>query len=143
MNSVNKAILVGNLGADPEIRSMQSGNEVCNLSIATSEKWKDKDTGEQKEKTEWHRVVIFSAGLINVCKDYLKKGSKIYVEGQLQTRSWEQDGVKKYATEIVLRGFDAKLVMLDSRGNDTSTPAATNALEDEIPFMRYLDFMGA
>ena len=101
---------------------MQSGDEVCNLSIATSESWKDKATGERKEKTEWHRVVIFGNGLVNVCKNYLKKGSKVYLEGQLQTRSWEQDGQKKYTTEVVLRGFDSKLVMLDGRsgGSDTS-----------------------
>jgi single-strand DNA-binding protein len=159
--SLNKVTLIGNLGADPEIRSMQSGDEVCNLSIATTESWKDKQTGERKDKTEWHRVVIFSPGLVNVCKNYLKKGSKIYIEGQLQTRSWEQDGQKKYTTEVVLRGYDAKLVMLDSRGgndnagyssgggsfNDSQSggyshgaPAQAQAaapvdeLEDEIPF---------
>jgi single-strand DNA-binding protein len=119
--SLNKVTLIGNLGADPEVRSMQSGDEVVNLSIATSESWKDKATGERKEKTEWHRVVIFSPGLVNVCKNYLKKGSKIYIEGQLQTRSWEQDGQKKYTTEVVLRGYDSKLVMLDSRGGGASS----------------------
>lgn len=118
--SVNKVILVGNLGNDPEIRSMQSGDEVCNLSIATSESWKDKATGEKREKTEWHRVVIFSPGLVGVCKNYLKKGAKLYLEGQLQTRSWEQDGQKKYTTEVVLRGFDAKLVMLDGRSGGSA-----------------------
>lgn len=114
--SLNKVTLIGNLGADPEARMMQSGDEVVNLSVATSENWKDKSSGERKEKTEWHRVVIFSPGLVNVCKNYLKKGSKIYIEGQLQTRSWEQDGQKKYTTEVVLRGYDSKLVMLDARG---------------------------
>ncbi|MEM7679769.1 MAG: single-stranded DNA-binding protein [Pseudomonadota bacterium] len=113
--SLNKVTLIGNLGADPEVRSMQSGDEVVNLSIATSETWKDKQSGERKEKTEWHRVVIFSPGLVNVVKNYVKKGSKVYLEGQLQTRSWEQNGEKKYTTEIVLRGYDAKLVMLDGR----------------------------
>ncbi len=162
--SVNKVILIGNLGAEPEVRSMQSGDEVCNLSIATSESWKDKATGERKEKTEWHRVVIFGSGLVNVCKNYLKKGAKVYLEGQLQTRSWEQDGQKKYTTEVVLRGFDSKLVMLDGRGgndnagydqggssfNDSQSggysqgapaqastaaaPAPVDELEDEIPF---------
>lgn len=160
--SLNKVTLIGNLGADPEVRSMQSGDEVVNLSIATSENWKDKNSGERKEKTEWHRVVIFSPGLVNVCKNYLKKGAKIYLEGQLQTRSWEQDGQKKYTTEVVLRGYDAKLVMLDGRSgggdsagygggsfNDSQSggfsqapqqsqpsqaPARADELEDEIPF---------
>lgn len=121
--SVNKVILVGNLGADPEVRSMQSGDEVCNLSVATSESWKDKATGERRDKSEWHRVVIFSPGLVGVCKNYLKKGAKVYLEGQLQTRSWEQDGQKKYTTEVVLRGYDAKLVMLDSRGGGAGAGA--------------------
>ena len=157
--SLNKVTLIGNLGADPEVRSMQSGDEVVNLSIATSESWKDKNTGERKDKTEWHRVVIFSPGLVNVVKNYVKKGSKVYLEGQLQTRSWEQDGQKKYTTEVVLRGYDAKLVMLDSRGGDSAgygggmndsqgggfsqapqqsqaaqAPAQADELEDEIPF---------
>lgn len=150
--SLNKVTLIGNLGADPEVRSMQNGNEVCNLSIATSESWKDKNTGEKKEKTEWHRIVIFSPGLVNVVKNYVKKGSKIYIEGKLQTRSWEQDGQKKYTTEIILQGFDAKLVMLDGRNNSQGSqddgysyagdmnqdpPAAAPAadeLEDEIPY---------
>lgn len=142
--SLNKAALIGNLGAEPEIRTMQSGDEVCNLSIATTEKWKDRNTGEQKEKTEWHRVVIFSPGLVNVVKNYLKKGSKVYLEGKIQTRSWEQDGQKKYSTEIVLNGFEAKLVMLSARdelNDDTpithepnSTTQSAQDLEDEIPF---------
>ncbi len=113
--SVNKVILIGNLGADPDIRSMQSGDEVVNLSIATSENWKDKNTGERREKTEWHRVVIFNKGLVSVCKNYLKKGAKVYIEGQLQTRSWEQEGQKKYTTEVVLSGFNGQLTMLDGR----------------------------
>lgn len=115
--SVNKVILVGNLGADPDIRSMQSGDEVCNLSIATSESWKDKASGERKEKTEWHRVVVFNQNIVGVCKNYLKKGAKVYIEGQLETRSWEQDGQKKYTTEVVLRPFRGELTMLDSRGS--------------------------
>lgn len=113
--SVNKVILVGNLGADPEIRNFQSGDRVVNLSIATSESWKDKATGERKEKTEWHRVVIFNQGLVSVCENYLKKGAKVYIEGQLETRSWEQDGQKKYATEVVLRPYRGELTMLDTR----------------------------
>lgn len=115
--SVNKVILVGNLGADPDVRSMQSGDQVVNLSIATSESWKDKSTGERREKTEWHRVVVFNQGLVNVCQNYLKKGSKVYIEGQLETRSWEQDGQKKYTTEVVLRPYRGELTMLDSRNS--------------------------
>ena len=114
--SVNKVILVGNLGADPDVRTMQSGDKVVNLSIATSESWKDKATGERKEKTEWHRVVLFNQGLVKVAENYLHKGSKVYIEGQLETRSWEQDGQKKYTTEIVLRPYRGELNMLDSRG---------------------------
>jgi single-strand DNA-binding protein len=157
--SVNKVILVGNLGADPEVRSMQSGDEVVNLSIATSESWKDKSSGERKEKTEWHRVVVYNQGLVTVCKNYLKKGAKVYIEGQIETRSWEQDGQKKYSTEIVLRPFRGELTMLDSRnaggagGGFSSGPqpeysapsssqggggqrqsAPIDELEDEIPF---------
>lgn len=158
--SVNKVILIGNLGADPDVRSMQSGDEVCNLSIATSETWKDKASGERKEKTEWHRVVVFNQGLVTVCKNYLKKGAKVYIEGQLETRSWEQDGQKKYTTEIVLRPFRGELTMLDSRnsggagagggyGGGDSAPsynapssggggkrqsAPIDEMEDEIPF---------
>ncbi len=155
--SVNKVILVGNLGADPDVRTMQSGDKVVNLSIATSESWKDKATGERKEKTEWHRVVVFNKGLVNVCENYLKKGSKVYIEGQIETRSWEQDGQKKYTTEIVLRPFRSELTMLDSRnagggggqsfndgGNSSygagapaqqqQQAAPVDAMDDEIPF---------
>ncbi len=159
--SVNKVILVGNLGNDPEIKTMQSGDKVANLSVATSESWKDKATGERKERTEWHRVVVFNQGLINVCENYLKKGAKIYVEGQVETRSYEQDGQKKYTTEIVLRPFRGEITMLDSRaggagaGGGFSSPgqneygggfasagasskpsskAPVDELEDEIPF---------
>src|SRR5215217_5645065 len=115
--SVNKVILVGNLGADPEIRNLPSGGKFVNLSIATSESWKDKNTGERREKTEWHRVVIFSEGLAKVAEQYLRKGSKVYIEGQLQTRKWQdQSGQDKYSTEIVLQGFNAQMVLLDGRG---------------------------
>jgi single-strand DNA-binding protein len=114
--SVNKVILVGNLGKDPEVRRMQNGNPVVNLSVATSESWRDKATGERKEKTEWHRVVIFSEGLAKVAEQYLKKGAKVYIEGALQTRKWtDQSGVEKYSTEVVLQGFNSNLTMLDGR----------------------------
>jgi single-strand DNA-binding protein len=116
--SVNKVILVGNLGADPEVRNLPSGGKVVNLSIATSENWKDKNTGERREKTEWHRVVIFSEGLTRVAESYLRKGSKVYIEGQLQTRRWQdQSGADKYSTEIVLQGFNSNLTLLDGRGD--------------------------
>ncbi|NVD45351.1 single-stranded DNA-binding protein [Qipengyuania atrilutea] len=115
--SLNKVMLIGNLGADPEVRSFQNGGKVCNLRIATSESWKDRNTGERQEKTEWHSVAIFSEGLINVCENYLRKGSKVFVEGQLQTRKWQdQSGNDRYSTEIVLRGFGGTLTMLDGRG---------------------------
>lgn len=115
--SVNKVILVGNLGRDPESRSFSNGGKVVNLRIATSESWKDRNSGERKEKTEWHSVAIFSEGLANVAERYLRKGSKVYLEGQLQTRKWQdQQGQDRYSTEIVLQGFDAKLVMLDGPG---------------------------
>jgi len=114
--SLNKVMLIGNLGADPEIRSFQNGGRVCNLRIATSEQWKDRD-GQRQERTEWHNVAIFSEGLINVCENYLRKGSKVYVEGQLQTRKWQdQQGNDRYTTEVVLRGFNGTLTMLDGRG---------------------------
>jgi len=114
--SVNKVILVGNLGADPEIRRTQDGRPIANLRIATSENWRDKNTGERRERTEWHRVVIFSEGLCKVVEQYVKKGSKVYIEGQLQTRKWEdQSGQERYTTEVVLQGFGSNLTMLDSR----------------------------
>jgi single-strand DNA-binding protein len=114
--SVNKVILVGNLGADPDVRYMQNGKPVCNLRLATSESWRDRDSGERRERTEWHRVVIFNEGLCKIAEQYLKKGAKIYIEGQLQTRQYEQDGVTKYSTEVVLQGFNSALTMLDSAG---------------------------
>jgi single-strand DNA-binding protein len=114
--SVNKVILVGNLGRDPEIRRTQDGRPIANLSVATSENWRDKATGERREKTEWHRVVIFNEGLCKVVEQYLKKGAKVYLEGQLQTRKYtDKDGVEKYSTEVVLQGFNSVLTMLDGR----------------------------
>ncbi|MBX7532438.1 single-stranded DNA-binding protein [Qipengyuania sp. 1XM1-15A] len=115
--SLNKVMLIGNLGADPEIRSFQNGGKVANLRIATSEQWKDRNTGERQERTEWHTVSIFSEGLINVVERFLRKGSKVYVEGQLQTRKWQdQQGNDRYSTEVVLRGFNGTLTMLDGPG---------------------------
>ena len=153
--SVNKVILVGNLGRDPETRQMQDGNSVANLSLATSESWRDKNTGERREKTEWHRVVIFNERLAEVAQKYLRKGSKIYIEGQLQTRKWtDQSGVEKYSTEVVLQRFRGELQMLDragegvgggrdydqgqalgggSVGSDGGTPSG-GSLDDDIPF---------
>ena len=116
--SVNKVILVGNLGRDPEIRRTQDGRPIANLSVATSETWRDKATGERREKTEWHRVVIFSEGLCKIAEQYLKKGSKVYLEGALQTRKYtDKDGVEKYSTEVVLQNFNSVLTMLDTRGS--------------------------
>ena len=115
--SVNKVILVGNLGKDPEVRRMQDGRPVVNMSVATSESWRDKATGERKEKTEWHRVVIFNEGLAKIAEQYLKKGSKVYLEGALQTRKWtDQQGQEKYSTEVVLQGFNSVMTMLDGAG---------------------------
>jgi single-strand DNA-binding protein len=157
--SVNKVILVGNLGADPEVRRMQDGRPIVNLRVATSENWRDKATGERREKTEWHRVVIFNENLAKIAEQYLKKGSKVYLEGSLQTRKWtDQQNVERYSTEIVLQGFNATLTMLDRAGggggdfaSDSSEfgssgpaprarqPATAGAggkrdLDDEIPF---------
>jgi len=115
--SVNKVILIGNLGADPEIRRTGDGRPIANLRVATSESWKDKTTGERREKTEWHRVVIFNEGLCRIAEQYLKKGAKVYLEGQLQTRKWQdKEGQDRYSTEVVLQGFNSQLTMLDSRG---------------------------
>lgn len=130
--SVNKVILIGNLGKDPEIRSMQSGDRVCNLSIATSESWKDKASGERKEKTEWHRVVVFNQNIVNVCENYLKKGAKVYIEGQLETRKWnDQNGVEKYSTEVVLRPYRSELTMLDSKGGGGAPRANDSGYGDD------------
>ena len=115
--SVNKVILIGNLGADPEIKRTQDGRPIANLRVATSETWRDKNTGERREKTEWHRVVIFNEGLCKIAENYLKKGAKVYIEGQLQTRKWQdQSGQDRYTTEVVLQGFNGNLTMLDGRG---------------------------
>lgn len=139
---LNKVTLIGNLGRDPEVRSMQNGNKVCNLAVATSERWKDKNTGEQNEKTEWHRVVIFGP-LVDIAEKFLSKGSKVYLEGQLQTRKWtDQQGVEKYSTEVVCQGFGGKLIMLDGKregqpARDGPAPggaAMAGDLSDEIPF---------
>ena len=153
--SVNKVILVGNLGRDPEVRRMPSGEPIVNLSLATSESWRDKASGERKEKTEWHRVVIFNENLAKVAEQYLKKGSKVYLEGQLTTRKWtDKDGVEKYSTEVVLNRFRGELVLLDARGEGGSSFAGGSSsggrvsqgggdapasfdrseLDDEIPF---------
>ena len=143
--SVNKVILVGNLGKDPEVRRMTSGEPVVNLSVATSDTWRDKASGERKERTEWHRVVIFNENLAKVAEQYLRKGSKVYLEGALQTRKWsDKDGVEKYSTEVVLQRFRGELVMLDSKGEGGSreragagdAPASfqRDEMEDEIPF---------
>lgn len=114
--SVNKVIIIGNLGRDPEVRTFQNGGKVCNLRIATSETWKDRNTGERKERTEWHSVAIFQEGLVRIAEQYLRKGSKVYVEGKLQTRKWQdQSGQDRYSTEVVLQGFDGVLTMLDGR----------------------------
>ncbi len=114
--SVNKVILIGNLGADPEVRTFQNGGKVCNIRIATSETWKDRSTGERREKTEWHSVAIFQEGLVRIAEQYLKKGSKVYIEGKLQTRKWQdQSGQDRYSTEVVLQGYDGTLTMLDGR----------------------------
>ncbi|MFG1255931.1 single-stranded DNA-binding protein [Xanthobacter flavus] len=150
--SVNKVILVGNLGRDPEVRSFQNGGRIANLSIATSETWKDKATGERRERTEWHRVVVFNENLVGVVEQFLKKGAKVYIEGQLETRKYEKDGRETYITEVVLRPFRGEITLLD--GQSTRPPAGTpddynradpprdaagsrppsQEMDDEIPF---------
>ncbi len=147
--SLNKVTLLGNVGRDPEIRSISDGKELASFTLATSETWKDRATGERKEKTEWHRIVVFSEGLVGVVKNYVKKGSKIYIEGALQTRKWvDNAGQEKYTTEIILQGFNSSLILLDSKGSGDdhfaetqhSSPKNTGAnfvhseLDDEIPF---------
>lgn len=142
MRGVNKVILIGNLGADPEIRHTQEGRAVANLRLATSETWRDKASGERRERTEWHRVVIFNDGLAKIAERHLHKGSKAYVEGQLQSRKWtDQQGVERYATEVVLQAFNGKLVLLDGAANDeqreprvAGSAATPIDLDDEIPF---------
>lgn len=134
--TVNKAILIGNLGSDPEVRRTQDGKPVVNLSIATSESWKDKNSGERKEKTEWHRVVIWNEGLCGVAEKYLQKGAKVYIEGALQTRKWQdKDGQDKYSTEIVLNGYGGVLTMLDGPKDSGSRPdRERDAPSEDIPF---------
>lgn len=144
--SLNKAMIIGNLGRDPEIRSLQSGSKVCNLRIATSETWKDRNTGERKEKTEWHSVTIFNEGLVRVAEQYLRKGAKVYVEGQIQTKKWQdQSGQDRYSTDIVLQGFGSTLTMLDGKqdgqsggnggyGGGGNPNSGRDDLEDSIPF---------
>lgn len=152
--SVNKVILVGNLGRDPEVRTFQNGGKVCNLRVATSENWKDRNTGERRERTEWHSVAIFSEPLARIAEQYLRKGSKVYLEGQLETRKWQdQSGQDRYSTEVVLRPYKGELTLLDGRGDNagggsigyddrgdsygggSSSPAPANHdLDDEIPF---------
>jgi len=150
--SLNKVLLIGRLGADPEIKQMVNGKSVARLSLATSQSWKDKNTGEKKEKTEWHRIVVFNEGLVNVVQQYLKKGAQVYVEGQLSTRKWkdEQSGQDKYSTEIIIQGYNSSLTMLGGGGgsgssiqndktqstskNNEDMPQSSNDLDDDIPF---------
>jgi single-strand DNA-binding protein len=145
--SINKVILVGNVGQDPEIRTTQDGREIVNFSLATSESWKDKATGEKRDKTEWHRVVIFSQGLVNIVKSYVKKGSKLYIEGSLQTRKWtDNQGIEKFTTEIALQNFNSTLQILDTRDRQSSADSYSSSSsskrndvsieenDDEIPF---------
>ena len=149
--SLNKVLLIGRLGADPEIKQMVNGKNVARLSVATSQSWKDKNTGEKKEKTEWHRIVVFNEGLVNVVQQYLKKGAQVYIEGQLSTRKWkdEQSGQDKYSTEILIQGYNSSLTMLGgggrgiqndnssetiSKNSDEASQIEQNDLDDEIPF---------
>lgn len=149
--SVNKVILIGNLGRDPEVRSFQNGGKVCNLRLATSERWRDKASGEQREKTEWHSVAIFNEALVRVAEQYLRKGSTVYIEGQLETRKWQdQSGADRYTTEVVVRPYKGELTMLGGRGDSggmpsrsddgyganqgRSAPASRPDMDDEIPF---------
>ena len=151
--SVNKVLLIGRLGADPEIKQMINGKSVARLSLATSQSWKDKNTGEKKEKTEWHRIVVFNEGLVNVVQQYLKKGAQVYIEGQLSTRKWkdEKSGQDKYSTEVIIQGYNSSLTMLGGGGGsgssasdsssqqisknpDDSSQVSQNDLDDEIPF---------
>ena len=128
--SVNKVILVGNLGADPEVRTFPSGGKVCNLSIATSERWKDRNTGEQRERTEWHRVAIYSEGLVGIAEQYLRKGSQVYIEGSLETRKWQdQSGQDRYITEVALRGLRSQMTMLSSRSDNRGSAGDSYSME--------------
>ena len=135
---LNKVQLIGNVGQEPEIRTMQSGDKVCSMRIATSRKWKDNDTGEKKEKTEWHNVVIFNKGLVSVCENYVKKGMRLYIEGELETRKWQDhDGKDRYTTEVILRGYSSSLSMLSDKRDTTPHGTGITHQEDfgdEIPF---------
>ena len=144
--SLNKVMLIGRLGQDPEVRNTQDGRSLCTFSIATSESWNDKSTGEKKEKTEWHRVVVFNEGLVNIIQQYVKKGSNVFIEGQLQTRKWEdKDGIEKYTTEVVLQGFNSTFKMLDSKNSGSTENFSQDSgvekvesfdsdIDDDIPF---------
>jgi len=133
--TINKAILIGNVGRDPEIRTMQSGDKIANISLATSENWKDRASGEWKNKSEWHRIVVFNPNLSEMIEKHVQKGTRLYVEGQIQTRKWEKDGVERYATEIVLQKFGGTIKILSAKeGNDDSVPVSSQDLDDEIPF---------
>ena len=136
MSSVNRVFLLGNLGKDPEIRTMQNGKKVASFSLATSETWKDKATGERKSKTEWHNVVIFNEGLVRIVEQYLHKGSKVWIEGQLQTRKWtDKSGQDRYTTEVVLQGFNSALTMLEGpKGSERQESAPAASYEEEVPF---------
>ncbi|AIL65820.1 Single-stranded DNA-binding protein [Rickettsiales bacterium Ac37b] len=153
VGSINKAILIGNVGRDPEIRVTQNGQKIANIALATSETWRDKSSGERREKTEWHRIVIFSEGLVNIVEQYIKKGTKLYIEGAIQTRKWvDNSGVERYYTEIILQGYNSNLMILDTRNSNNNDYANNSSeatysknnnehsksfnddLEDEIPF---------
>ena len=139
--SLNKVMLIGRLGQDPEVRSTQDGRSLCTFSLATSENWNDKNTGEKREKTEWHRVVVFNEGLVNIIQQYVKKGSNVFIEGQLQTRKWEdKDGIEKYTTEVVLQGFNSTFKMLDGKNSGSSENfSQDNSIEDVKEFDSEID----
>ena len=140
--SLNKVMLIGRLGQDPEVRNTQDGRSLCTFSIATSESWNDKNTGEKREKTEWHRIVVFNEGLVNIIQQYVKKGSNVFLEGQLQTRKWEdKDGIEKYTTEVVLQGFNSTFKMLDSRntGSADNNFSQDNSISDSSDFDSEID----
>ena len=143
VGSVNKVIILGNLGRDPEIRSMQSGSKMASFSIATSKRWKDKSTQEQKEKTSWHNIVVFGDGLVDIVEKYVKKGSKLYVEGELQTRKWQdKDQNDRYTTEVVLQGYNCNLTLLDSRNNSNNVdqqPSSNDQISDNSPSIESAD----
>ena len=140
--SLNKVMLIGRLGQDPEVRNTQDGRSLCTFSIATSESWNDKNTGEKREKTEWHRIVVFNEGLVNIIQQYVKKGSNVFLEGQLQTRKWEdKDGIEKYTTEVVLQGFNSTFKMLDNRNTSSADNnfSQDNSISDSSDFDSEID----